>query len=75
MKQAQLMSKFATIEPEKHQLDDLGFAITPPEQPQDALLDLISKSKDIVPFLPLRPSKMPSRSSTLRKHSRGPKTK
>ena len=69
------MSKFSTIEPEKRQLDELGFAVTPPSQEHDALLNLISKSKNIVIIFLFRRSNMPSRSSMSRKYSKKSKVK
>lgn len=48
LKQTLLMNKLATIDHETKNTDELGFLYQPVNQEQDALLTLISKSKDIV---------------------------
>ena len=46
--QTELMSKLAGINEQKKATDELGFPLTPSPNQSDALLDLISKSKNIV---------------------------
>jgi hypothetical protein len=71
MMQNQLMSKLATIDHDKKPSDELGFSLHPVYEEPDALLSLLSKSKDIVRTPLCRPDRTPSRSNTSKRHSRG----
>lgn len=62
--QNELMSKLANLAEPKKATDELGFNLQEPREESDALLTLISKSKNIVITTPQRPRTMHEKSKS-----------